>query len=67
MSFDENLIKEELKKHIDVNLTGPVDLDKVIASVEFVNGFYIFKINDVGFAFLNNTLIDVMPGYTEIK
>ena len=67
MSFDENLIKEELTKHIDANLTGHVDLNKVISSVDFVNGFYIFQIDDVGFAFLNNTLIDVMPGYTKIK
>ena len=67
MTFDENLIKEELKKHIDENLMGSVDLNKVIETVEIENGFYIFKINHIGFAFINNTLIDVMPGYTKIK
>ena len=62
MNYDENLIIEELKKHL-TGLDVSIDFNEVLASVEIVDGFTVFNMLGDGFVFIGNTLIDVMPGW----
>ena len=61
MAYDEEKIREILKKRIlpEFNET----IDDVMKTVEIVNGMYVFVINTDGFAFIDNELVDVMPGW----
>lgn len=61
MSYDEQAIKNELKKHIPKGYD--VDLNEVLKTVEIVNGMYVFTMLTDGFAFIGNYLVDVMPGW----
>ena len=36
-------------------------------TVEIVNGMYVFVINSDGFAFIDNELVDVMPGWRKTE
>ena len=65
MSYDEEKIREILKKRIlpEFNET----IDDVMKTVEIVNGMYVFVINSDGFAFIDNELVDVMPGWRKTE
>ena len=65
MSYDENTIRKILKKRIlpEFNET----IDDVMKTVELVNGMYVFVINSDGYAFVDNELVDVMPGWRKDK
>lgn len=61
MSYDPEVIKEILKEK---NYTDEeIDYDKVLETVEYIDGQYIFTVNDVGFVFIGNILIDALPGW----
>lgn len=60
MSYDPEIIVETLKEKVyDKN----VDYDEVLKTVEYIDGQYIFTVNDVGFVFIGNILIDALPGW----
>lgn len=65
MSYDENTIRKILEKRIlpEFNET----IDDVMKTVELVNGMYVFVINSDGYAFVDNELVDVMPGWRKDK
>ena len=65
MSYDKEIIKQILKEKNYGD--EPVDYDKVLETVEYDNGKYIFMIGDVGFVFVGNILIDVLPGYKRVS
>jgi len=65
MSYDKEVIKQILKEKNYGD--EPVDYDKVLETVEYDNGKYIFMIGDVGFVFVGNILIDVLPGYKRVS
>ena len=65
LSYDENIIKETLSKHILAEWN--IDLDEVVRNVQISNGMYVFVIEGDGFAFINNTLVDVMPGWSKTE
>lgn len=61
MSYDKEVIKKVLKEK---NFTDvEIDYDKVLETVEYENGQYIFTMNGTGYVFIGNTLIDALPGY----
>lgn len=61
MMYDDEKIKNELKKHIPKDIT--VDLDEVLDTVEKLNGMIVFTMLNDGYAFVSNILVDVMPGW----
>lgn len=61
MSYDKEIIKQTLKERNYDDET--IDYDKVLETVEYDEGKYIFTIGDVGFVFVGNILIDALPGY----
>ena len=61
MGYDEEIIREILKKRILPEFDETID--DVMKTVEIVNGMYVFVINSDGFAFIDNKLVDVMPGW----
>ena len=65
MSYDESTIRKILEKRIlpEFNET----IDDVMKTVELVNGMYVFVINSDGYAFVDNELVDVMPGWRKDK
>ena len=63
MSYDAELIKEELKKHIPKDYE--VDLDEVMQTVELVNGMTVFIMLTDGYCFVGNHIVDVMPGWKQ--
>ena len=61
MSYDPEIIKQTLKEK---NYTDEeIDYDKVLETVEYIDGQYIFTVGDVGFAFVGNILVDALPGW----
>lgn len=61
LSYDKEVIKKILKEK---DLTDKeVDYDEVLKTVEYDNGKYIFTVNNIGYVFVGNILIDALPGY----
>ena len=61
MSYDEEIIRDILIKRILPEFDETID--DVMKTVEVVNGMYVLVINTDGYAFIGNTLVDVMPGW----
>ena len=59
--FDKEIVKRELEECIGNDII--VDLDEVIENYTVLDGFYLFRINNDGHLFNENTYIDSFPGF----
>ena len=60
--FDKEVVKRKLRELVITDLSGDVDLDKVVDNYEVVDGFYVFRIGENGHIFQNNNFIESCPG-----